>query len=424
MNNIKILKLIREKGPISRRELQEMLDLSFPAVSTAVAKLLEKGLIVPVGNVKKSVGRKPELFELNSKKGHVVGIDVGAKRIRVAVVNLGGNIVHKAEIPTLAYEGGLKVMERLVALIRNVLNSKGISLTNLLAIGVGAPGISEEKSEVNLLSPFIPSWESVPIRSTLEREFGVPVLVENHVDMAVIGERNWGAGRGCDNLVFVNVAIGAAAGIILGGRLYRGTKRAAGEIGFMVVDRSFIREKFSDQGVLESAITGPGIVRRFKDKLTSGGSSSDAISTGGADTEEAVRPIQLEVIDAEAVFALAKSNHRIAREVIDETITYLGMGLSNLSAVLNPEMIVLGGGVGLAIYSCAREKLCRFIENHVPFMPQIVPAELGNDAGVLGAVTVALEKAYERLEKDFLGYNEGGGRDTNELLESHMMVSK
>lgn len=404
MSKVQILRLIKENGPVSRAQLQQMLGLSFPAVATAVAELLRDGLIMPVGTVSSGLGRKAELFEFNARKGYVVGIDVGARKIRLAVANLVGNIVQRAEIPTLAYEGGPRVMDRLVTLLEGVLEANNIAKSELLAIGVGAPGISEEKTEINVLFPFIPSWEGVPIRSTLERRFGAPVLVENDVDVAVIGERIWGAGRGCDNLVFVNVGVGAAAGIILDGKLHRGVRRAAGEIGFMVVDRSLVRDSFSDLGVLENAITGPGIVRRFKARLgreTGETISAAAPTTTPAPSAAASTPegVQLEVADAEAVFALAESGHRAAQEVIDETATYLAMALSNLIAVLDPEMVVLGGGVGLALHSSAGDRIVEFIGRHVPFVPRIVPAKLGNDAGVFGAIAVALEKAQEGLER-------------------------
>ncbi len=421
MSKVRILRLIKENGPVSRAQLQHMLGLSFPAVAAAIAELLSDGLISPAGTVSSGLGRKAELFEFNARKGHVVGIDVGARKIRLAVANLVGNILQRAEIPTLAYEGGPRVMDRLVTLLEGVLEASNIGESELLAIGVGAPGISEEKTEVNLLFPFIPSWEGVPIRSTLERRFAAPVLVENDVDVAVIGERTWGAGRGCDNLVFVNVAVGAAAGIILDGKLHRGVRRAAGEIGFMVVDRSLVRDSFSDQGALEDTITGPGIVRRFKARLGLEAGRPAPLSTSAPTSAPAVTPVpvpvpvpipaqpavpaatpegvQLEMADAEAVFALAGSGHRAAQEVIDETVTYLAMALSNLIAVLDPEMVVLGGGVGLALHSIARDRLAEFIGRHVPFVPRIVPAKLGNDAGVFGAIAVALEKAQERLER-------------------------
>ncbi|MDI7246939.1 MAG: ROK family transcriptional regulator [Bacillota bacterium] len=401
VSKVRILRLIKENGPVSRVQLQHMLGLSFPAVAAAVTELLSDGLITPAGTVSGGLGRKAELLEFNTRKGHVVGIDVGARKIRLAVANLAGNILQRAEIPTLAYEGGPRVMDRLVTLLESVLEADNISESELLAVGVGAPGISEEKTEVNLLFPFIPSWEGVPIRSTLERRFGVPVLVENDVDVAVIGERTWGAGRGCDNLVFVNVAVGAAAGIILDGKLHRGARRAAGEIGFMVVDRSLVRDSFSDQGALEDAITGPGIVRRFKARLGLEPDRPVPLPTSGPPSGPAAAPegVQLEVADAEAVFALAGTGHRVAQEVIDETVSYLAMALSNLIAVLDPEMVVLGGGVGLALHSSAGERIVEFIARHVPFVPRIVPAKLGNDAGVFGAIAVALEKAQERLER-------------------------
>lgn len=400
MNTVSIFRLIRERGPLSRPEIQEALGMSLPVISIAVGELLERGLIVPAGSVRSPVGRRPELLELNPRKGYLIGMDIGGTKTRVAIGDFKGNLVHRGEIPSLAYEGGPKLMERVVALTRSMLDANGIPLRDLLAVGVGGPGISEEKTEANLLFPYIPSWKTVPVRGILEREFGAPVLVENDVDMAVIGEHNRGAGKGCDNLVFAMIGVGVGAGIILDGKLYRGTRRAAGEIGFMVVDRDLIREEFSDAGALECTVSGPGIVKRFWARAKSRPAGCGDDGTTLEALEDRIRGMGLDAANSQAVFALAGEGNSDARQVVDETITYLGMALSNLASVLNPELIVLGGGVGLAVYSWAAERLCRFLQNHVPFTPRMSPAQLGDDAGVFGALTVAQGKAYQGSEDE------------------------
>ncbi|HHY47330.1 MAG TPA: ROK family protein [Firmicutes bacterium] len=387
--------MIRERGPISRTEIQAELGLSFPAISLAVADLVQEGLVIRSGSTGSGVGRKAELFEFNPRKGYVMGIDLGARKIRVALANLVGNIVHKAEVPTLAYEGGPRVMARLLELAKSSLLAGNIQKSEVLAVGVAAPGISEQSTGKNLLFPFIPSWAEVPIHAILQDEFGAPVVVENDVDMAVIGERTWGAGKGCNDLVFLNIAVGVAAGIILDGRLVRGRNAAAGEVGFMVVDPSLAREEFDDQGVLESLISGPGIVRQWmqlRSKAATTETASMPLEPAGASS------FQPPEIDSETIFAMAEKGDPVAGQVIARTVSYLSLALANLVAVLNPEKVILGGGVGLALYT-RKEALMEFLRRHVPFPPEIVHAQLGSDASVFGAVAVALERATMSLEE-------------------------
>lgn len=382
-NRVEALRIVRQRGRTSRSEIQNALGLSFPAVSLVVSYLLEKDLIVKSGTKSAGAGRKADLFEFNCKKGYVLGIDLGARKIRIAVADLGGSIVHKVEAPTLAYEGGPSVMERLLALARTTLEGRGIPNQSVLAVGVAAPGISERSTGKNLLSPFIPRWSDVPIHATLEDEFRVPVVVENDVDMAIIGEKAWGAGRGCDNLVFLNIAVGVAAAIIVDGRLLRGANGAAGEIGFILPDPALERGGFSEEGSLESVISGPGIVRRFREASVRRMAAVKALGD----------------MDSEAVFALARAGDACATEVIDQTVRYLAISLTNLVAAVNPSKVVLGGGVGLVLYS-QKDAIHDFLARHVPFVPEIVQAQLGSDASVFGAAAAAIDAAILGLETE------------------------
>lgn len=461
---VEALRIVRQRGQTSRSEIQNALGLSFPAVSLVVSQLLEKELIVKSGSTGSGAGRRADLFEFNSKKGYVLGIDLGARKMRIAVADLGGSIVHKVEVPTLAYEGGPRVMERLLALARATLEARGISRQNVLAVGVAAPGISERSTGKNLLSPFIPRWSDVPIHATLEDEFHVPVIVENDVDMAIIGERAWGAGKGCENLVFLNVAVGVAAAMIVDGRLIRGANGAAGEIGFILPDPALERDEFSEEGSLESVISGPGIVRRFREasiqamqamqarqamhamhaaqaaqavrateavEVVQAVQAVPAVQPTGGDAGQSTTPGQRPAepataewprdapastdalppigdMDSETVFALAQAGDARAREVIERTVRYLSVALTNLVAVVNPEKVVLGGGVGLVLFS-QKDAIRDFLARHVPFVPEIVQAQLGSDASVFGAAAAAIDAAILSLENELENGTLGNG---------------
>lgn len=298
-------------------------------------------------------------------------------------------------------------MQRLMEACRSAIASADIHKSKILAIGVAAPGISLGKTGRSILAPFIPDWSDVPFQSLLQSEFGCEVLVENDVDMAIIGERRWGVGKGCDNLVSINMAVGVAAGIIVDGNLIKGCRNAAGEIGYMVVDPSMIRPAFSAQGALERSISGPGIARRWRN-LVGGARGANGIGgvgglggagcagrAGGADLA-GDEPAQ--IVDSEMVLALAARGDVNARKVIDDTLQYLCSALSNIAAVVNPEKVILGGGVGLALCSYTRS-IAEFLKHHLPFPPEIVQAELGSDASLFGSIAVAIDSAFDALER-------------------------
>ncbi|BAS27904.1 ROK family transcriptional regulator [Limnochorda pilosa] len=376
---VEVLQLIRTQGPVSRSLIARELGLSPAAVSMAVSSLLEANLLVlRNGTTRRGLGRRPELLEFNPASGYVLGLDLGARHIRAAAADLAGTIVRRVEFPTLAYEGGQRVVERLEKTARELIEA--LPDRKAMAIGLASPGVLLPTTGRPWLAPFIPELQDIPLKEHMEQAFACPILMENDVDMAVLGELAWGAGQGSQNVVFVNIGIGLAAGIVLNGRLVRGSNRAAGEIGFMVLDPGHVRETFSETGATEAVLSGPGIVRRYR--VLAGDRARDA-ETGASESER--------------VFALARSGDAAARQVIDESVRYLAMVLANLAAAFNPERLIVGGGVGLALFD--EERITGFLQAHVPFVPQVVLARLGGDASLMGAISCAVDAALQDVEQ-------------------------
>ncbi|NPV80334.1 MAG: ROK family transcriptional regulator [Firmicutes bacterium] len=378
-----IVKLLRTEGPLSRKQIAERLHLSFPTVSASIAEMLPSGVIKEVTPNISGKGRKPTLLEYNRDIGYVIGVDVGGKYTRVALSNIGGEMLSKVEIPTFAYQGVEKVFTRVETSIEHVIGESGIDPSRLLAIGVGVPGIVNANRGYTFRSPFIADNEDHSLKSVLEEKFEVPVILENDVNMAVIGEKWKGAARGYRNIVFANLGVGFSCGIIINGELYRGANGAAGETGFMVIREDFLRDTFKEKGSLESRIAGEGIVTAMVHRLEQNNIAPDMV----------LPPER----DAETVFTLALNNNDIAQEIINETITYFAMSLINIISVLNPEIVVIGGALGFAISSFL-EKIVAIIEAHVPYVPKVVPSKLGTIAGVFGALAVALRAGRDDME--------------------------
>lgn len=377
-----IVKIIRERGPLSRKEIARHLRVSVPTVSSSVAKLLSVGIIREIGSSGSGRGRKSALLEYNRDSGYVVGIDVGGKYIRTALSNMMGEIVSKTEIPTLAYQGADSVVARVIRSIDDVGQHGEMDTSPLLAIGLGLPGVLDSEQDDVILSPFLDRTSASRLITILRGKYGVPVRVENDVNMAVIGEKWRGAARGYKNIVYANLGLGFSCGIIIGGELYRGASGAAGETGFMVLEKTQLRNDFCTKGSLEQRIAGEGIVAALLRRLEQQGRDPDT-----------VLPAER---DAEAVFALAARGDELAQAVLDETLTYFAMALTNVVAVLNPEIVVIGGALGIALAD-ELESIAVIMQHHVPRVPKLVVSALGTTAGVYGAVAVALRTGRERI---------------------------
>lgn len=381
LNRAAILKLLRKEGPLSRGEIAKRLKLSFPTVSANVTGLLSAGIVREVGQGKSCRGRRPVLIEYSSDAGFVVGVDVGGKYMRAALSNIGGEIIGKIEIPSLTYQGANKVFARVLHSVEQLVSDAGIDSSRLLAIGVGLPGIIRKSGGV-IRSPFFASESAALLSSSLEERFGSPVIVENDVNMAVVGEKWKGAAKGYRNIVFINLGLGFSCGIIINGELYQGADGAAGESGFMVLGKEFLQDSFRERGSLECKIAGEGIVTAMMQRL----------EQSGIDPNSVLPPER----DAETVFALAAGGNAVAHEVIGELITYFAMALVNIVSILNPEIVVIGGALGLAVAGYIDE-IIAILARHLPYVPKVVPSELGTIAGVLGSVAVALRTGRDDL---------------------------
>ena len=379
-----ILKLIRIKGPISRKEIAQSLDVSLPTVSNKVGELLSLGIVREIASGGSGKGRKPSLLEYNRDSGYVIGVDIGGEYIRTALSNMVGEIVSKTEVPALTYRGMDSIIDRVAQTIDEVTEQAGVDAARILSMGVGLPGILGDRSEKTFLSPFLDHATASRLVNLLRSRYNVPIRIENDVDMAVIGEKWKGAAKGHRDIVYVNLGLGLACGIIINGELYRGAHGAAGEIGFMVLDKMHVQGTHTTRGALEQRIAGEGVVANLLERLEKKGIDANIIFPGER--------------DAEAVFAKAISGNQEAQAVLEETLTYFAMALANVIAVLNPEIVVIGGGMGIALGD-SLDEIKSIAERHIPRMARMVPSALGAMAGVYGALAVAL-----RTGRSSIGY--------------------
>ncbi|MBI4296401.1 MAG: ROK family protein [Chloroflexi bacterium] len=288
----------------------------------------------------------------------------------------------KKRFLTTAVDGPEAVIKRLFSGIDRVLHSGNLAAAELHAISIACAGAIDTRNGVITLSPNLPGWHDVPLMDIVKEKYGVNTFLLNDASAAALAEHQFGAGKGVRHLVYVTVSTGIGGGIIIDNKLYEGVSGSAGEIGHMTLDLNGIKDNCGNIGCLETVASGTAMAREAIKRLEAGEQSALTQLVGE----------KLENITAEIIAQAAEKEDRVAKDIIQQAATYLGVGLVNLVNIFNPEMIVVGGGVsktGERLLAPARQVVR---ERAFPLSAQavkIVPAKLGEDAEVLGAAAYA-----------------------------------
>lgn len=305
-----------------------------------------------------------------------IGIDVGGTNVKIALVNDKGSIIYSNSIPTRAEMGYEYTINNMKEAIRDLLKETNSKPKDIEGMGFGFPGQIDCKKGVVRLAPNIPGWVDVPIAEIMEKEFGIPTRVDNDVRCAALGELNFGAGVGCENLVCITVGTGIGSGLIVNGKLVRGASNAAGEIGHIKLDMNGGPLcGCGDRGCLEAFASGPSIVAMAEEYIRGGKSTK---------YRELANPEITPYIVSEA----AKQGDAVALRIFTIIGEYIGIGLASVVNLLNPEKIIIGGGVAAAgdiLLNPIKETLVKRAMKIAGSTVQVVPAKLGNTAGVIGA---------------------------------------
>jgi glucokinase len=319
---------------------------------------------------------------------HVLGVDVGGTKLATVLATRSGKILHKVRLPTEAARGAAFGVARLISMLHQNLEESGTDPQDIIGIGVACGSPMDAERGVILGPPNLQSWNPVPIVEILETEFGLYTQLENDANAGALAEWLFGAGRDKRNVIYMTMGTGIGGGLILDGRLYRGTNGNAGEVGHMRV----VREGgplcgCGKRGCLEAFCSGPAIARRTKEALRQRSRSDSAIvSLAGS----------LEAVTAEHLFAAARQGDKLALDLVDETAHYMGVGLANIIQALNPEVIVLGT-IATEQGDFFLDRVRRVVREETwPQMSQvceILPSPLGERVGDYGAISIVLYAA-------------------------------
>jgi glucokinase len=377
INRKAILDLFRNRPSLTRPQIAKHLSLSLPTVARIVDDLLVEELVKYAGESESTGGRPANLLTFDGSTHYVVGVDLGGTNVYGAVSNLAGQVEKETSIP-LTQLRKRNSTDGLCEFIAELLDLPEPVKKRVRGIGVGVPGVTHCREGVVEWAPSL-GWRDLPLGAILDDCLHLPAFVENDVALAALGELEYGAGQGVRDLVFISIGTGIGAGIVIDRTLHRGSTDASGEIGFMVPDPSFLGHSYNDFGALETLASGPGMVARGRQMLEQRG------LLGLADG-----------LDEEGIFSRAQAGHDWAQQIVSETVDYLALAVANLSAVLNPELVILRGGFARSADMLIQAILAR-IEGVIPYTPRLVASFLGPRAAAMGAVSLVIDGTSEHL---------------------------
>ncbi|KOV64177.1 ROK family transcriptional regulator [Streptomyces sp. MMG1121] len=358
-----LLDRLRARGAASRAQLARETGLSKPTVSSALASLAEAGLVHEVGTHAPERGRTAVLYAPDPAAGHALGVDIGRGWLRVAVADLDGTVVARADVRNRARTSGA-LADLVVDTARQVIARSGVDRADVVHGVIGTPGVYDERQRRVRYAMHLPGWGRAGLVDRMREELGVPLEVHNDANLAALGEYTYGVGTGSRLFAYILIGTGLGMGVVSEGRLFTGAHGLAGEIGFLPWPGRQKPER------LEDAVSGVAVVEAARQFGMSG------------------------QLTAKAVFDAARQGNPAAVRAVELEGERIAHTVAAAAAVLDPDLVVLGGGVGHSV-----DLLLRPVQERVraltPLRPTIAPSRLGEDAVLLGAVATALDTARD-----------------------------
>lgn len=370
MNKSIILNKIRTQGPISRAQIARETNLTRPTVSSNVKELIDQNIVEESDIGQSQGGRKPTMLVINHGAFCILGVDAGPDTIKCVVSDLSGKVLERAETQLqLPIDNGGFLHALKNSIQECLVKTSG---KDVIGIGVAMHGVVDVETGVSLVAPNL-GLTDIPIKEELENTFGLEVKVENDARAMALGEFWFGDHGELESMLAVNIGRGVGAGLIIDGKLYHGSSDIAGEIGHMTIDLHGQVCECGNRGCLQTFIAGPAISRKINEQLA-------------------------ESLTAEQVFERALGGDEACIEVLSQAGSALGVGLTNLIHIVNPEKIILGGGVSKAqqfLLPAIRETIRASALTQSASQTKVEITKLGDDATLIGAVTLLLVDVFE-----------------------------
>jgi predicted NBD/HSP70 family sugar kinase len=372
LNEQLLLGHIRRLGRCSRAELARLSGLSKPTVSLALANVERSGLVREAGQRTGVPGRSALLYEVRPDAGYVLGLDIGQQYLRGALADLSGQIIGRSTVRSRASSVAGRVTE-LVSLADELCGGAGIGRADVTQTVIGSPGVYDPRRNTLALAGGLASWGRPAVLAGLRDAFGPQLVLENDIDAAAVAEREHGHGRQVGTFAFVSIGTGIGMGLVIDGKLHRGVHGVAGEIAYMPISegQGSTAEDARRRGTLEAAGAAAGVVRAARRAGMRGS------------------------VSARRVFEAAAGGEERAAAVVAAEALLVAKAVCAIITVVDPELVVLGGGIGQApgFAAAVTEQLSKL----APVLPDVLVSALGTDAVVDGCLASGTELAWQRL---------------------------
>jgi len=389
INKHAVLDLIRfTPGGISRAELAHRMELSRAAMTAIVNDLLESDIVHETESRNGQSGRPPILLQINPARGRVVGIDMGATHLIVALADLSAPIIDEIEIPFDITLGPVPCLAQTDALLSELLEKNDIRLERILAIGMGVPGPIVSQVGSVIAPPIMPGWDGYPIKKEMENKWRVPISLSNDAELGMLGEWAYGAGRGEEHLAYIKVGSGIGAGLLMNGQVYQGATGSAGEIGHLTIEENGPLCDCGSNGCLEALAGGKAIARQGREAVASG--KTTLLASMGPPEE----------LTARDVVAAARRGDLPSQQIITRAGSYLGIAIAGVVNLFNPRVVIIGGGVsqiGDLFLEPIRETVRRRSLAAAAGVVKINTAILHRRSSIMGAIVQALSTALHQI---------------------------
>ncbi len=379
LNRLRVIRALREEGQISRAEIARRTGLSRSTVSSLVADLQADGLVIerpePGSAHGAQGGRPPILLSFDASAGAAVGVDFGHSHVRVAVSDLASTILAERTRALDTDHDAQEGLEMAAELVVETLADAGVARDTVIGAGMGLPGPIDQGDGTVGSSAILPGWIGMTAAAELRRRLDIPVMVDNDANLGALAEAAFGAGRDAGDLIYLKVSSGIGAGLILNGRLYRGTSGLAGEIGHVLVDPDGIVCRCGNRGCLETIVATSALV-------------------------DCLRPTHGDDFTVAAMLEAARTGDAACQKAITEAGRALGQVVATLLNVLNPEMLIVGGDLAAAgdlLLDGMRESVARAALPETSRAAELVAGVLGERAQVLGALALVVSEADRAL---------------------------
>ena len=385
---VEILRALRRQGRISRSEISNITGWSKAKASLEIRSLVDKGYLVEIGEGVSQGGRKPRMLRINNQLGYIAGIDVGATSLDIALADVNGSILQRCFERADVKLPPETVFGRCIELILDLLHAQGATPDQMLGIGVGVPGPVDFARGVLVAPPLMPGWENFPIRDFFKKKFhSAFVVVDNDVNIMALGEQRSGDAENVDHFLVVKIGTGIGCGIMASRKIHRGSSGSAGDIGHICVDTNGPVCRCGNRGCLEAMAAGPAISEK----------ATQAAREGKSELLQKMMQNNGSVLTPEDVNMACREGDETALEIIRSSGKMIGDVLAGLVNFFNPSQIYITGGISNfgnhLLIAIKRAVLRRSLPLATSGL-DIVFSRIGSDAGVLGAIMLALEYLF------------------------------